>query len=269
MIHAGKIEFSDVVDNIKTEELIYNQIKKIDFPVRYVAVPLAYSINKLGLPQVQNLIDDIENKYPEKKFYVCQHICVKDLNFYNNIVFTPHTESSDNFEFIPHYNAIFEENPIVKRISDRNFNYSFIGDVNTHQSRFEITKIKLDNSLVESTGSWFFYKNNQEQQILKKKYIDVLTDSKISLCPRGTGVSTLRLFESLSTGTVPIIFNDLKLPNELKDSVYYKDMSLFISETKEINVDFVQTMSDFIYDYYWTNLSNNKLSKMILNFFNI
>lgn len=267
MITEGVLKFSDVVDPIKTEETIYNQIKDIDFQIPYVGVPLAYSLNKLGLSKTQNLIDYIEQKYPFKKFYVCQHIQVINLNFYNNVVFTPHVESNQNFEFIPHYNPIFNEKPTVKDISERTFDFSFIGDYNTHSSRYKLSEKKINNSIIKNTNGWFFYKNRGEQNNLKEEYIKILLNSKISLCPRGTGPSTLRLFESMSVGTVPLIFNSLKLPLEISSSIIQYDIEDFLSNDVDINHNLIKQKSEILFEYYWNNLCNNKLSKSIINFF--
>lgn len=267
MIVEGIFKFSDVNDPIKTEETIYNQIKNMEFPIPYVGIPLAYSINNIGLSNTQNLIDYIEKKYLFKKFYVCQHIQVINLNFYDNLVFTPHVEKNQNFEFIPHYNPLFNEKPKVKNISNRTFDYTFVGDFNTHPSRHKLSKKKINNSIIKSTNGWFFYKNSDEQKRLKEEYVEILMDSKISLCPRGTGPSTLRLFESMSVGAVPLIFNDLKLPSEIDDYIIRYELEKFISSDVNVNYDLIQLKSKFLFDYYWDNLCNKKLSNSIINFF--
>jgi hypothetical protein len=92
-------------------------------------------------------------------------------------------------------------------------------------------------------------------------YKDVLENSQISLCPRGTGPSTLRFFESISVGSVPVIFNDLNLPDELENLIY----KMNIDEIHKISfdIDELQKKSDLVFEYYWDNLSNTNLYKTI------
>lgn len=268
MIINTDINFNLVNDPIRTEELIFEQLKNHKLNIPYVAMPIAFTINKFGINYVQKIIDKVENQFPVKKFFVCQHILVNKLNFYDNIVFTPHTENSDKFNFIPHYNPIFNEKPQLKKISERNLKMSFIGDFNTHVSRNLLMSLKKDDIFIEKTNKWFFEKTKEEQLYFKKIYTEKLLDSKMSLCPRGTGPSTLRFFESLSVGSIPIIFNNLKLPKEIQDLVYYIDMNDLESKINYLlhESDFVlQEKSNEITNIYWEKFSNNNLYKSILN----
>jgi hypothetical protein len=38
--------------------------------------------------------------------------------------------------------------------------------------------------------------------------MDVLSRSRFSLCPRGTGASTIRFWESLQAGAIPVLIGD-------------------------------------------------------------
>jgi hypothetical protein len=259
IIHALPFELVD--DPIKTEQLINEQLLNKEFSIPYVSMPLAYTINKLGLSKTQQLIDEIEQKFPQKKFYVCQHIMVKNLNFHNNIVFTPHTEKTDRFFFIPHYNPLYSEKPNKISIKNRKYRMSFIGDFASDRTRHLLSKLKSSENIIEHTGRWHFYLNEEQQNINKKRYKEVLENSQISLCPRGTGPSTLRFFESISVGSVPVIFNDLNLPDELENLIY----KMNIDEIHKISfdIDELQKKSDLVFEYYWDNLSNTNLYKTI------
>lgn len=266
MIIEYKIKFDEVDDPVKTEELIYHQLKNIDLKIPYVALPIAYTINKFGLIETQKIINEIEIKYPFKKLFVCQHILVNKLNFKNNIVFTPHTEKNDNFFFIPHFNPNYYEKPNIKKIEERKYKMSFLGDFNTHKTREMLKKINSEEILVEETGNWFFYKPKEEQIIFKQLYTEILNDSKISLCPRGTGPSTIRLFESMSVGSIPMIFNNLKLPSEIENSIFKINIyDLLLGKFNLPNNKELQNMSDFLLEYYWDYLSNENLYKTIIN----
>lgn len=267
MILSDAPKFENVNDPIKTEELIYNQLSGKDLSIPYVKLPLAFSINTLGLQKTQEFINRIEDNYSGKKIYVCQHIMVRNLNFYDNLIFTPHTEKNDKFNFIPHYNPIYSQKIDNKKISNRKFLMSFIGDFASHSTRSKLVRLRQPDVLVEPTNRWHFYLSPQQQEINKKRYKDVLEETKLSLCPRGTGPSTLRLFESLSIGAVPIIFNDLDLPEEIMTLIYKFDIKDIENEKflENFKTQDIIERSNLLYDYYWNNLSNDNLSKSIQN----
>jgi hypothetical protein len=61
------------------------------------------------------------------------------------------------------------------------------------------------------------------------KYIKMIGDSYFSLCPRGTGISTVRLFESVYMNSIPVIIADgYKKP--ISDIINWDDFSITIKE---------------------------------------
>ena len=213
--------FDGVDDPVKTEYLIHSQLieKKelINTNYVYVSLPLASNINTKGILYTQNLINHICRLHQDKKlFFVCQHILVKDLNFHNNLVFTPHATVTDNFIPIPHHSCNYDLE-YVKEWKDRKYTFSFIGSFTTHPVRQKIYEhLKdRDDCLILDSGVWHFYNNAEKQTENKRRYIEVLGDTKYSLCPRGTGPSTIRIWEAMAMGSCPIILSDfLKMPLE-------------------------------------------------------
>lgn len=268
MLEIIEIQNFDLVDDpVKTEEAIYNQLKsryaKINTDYVYVAFPIAFSINKIGLFRTQTIIDRVcrENK-GKKLFFVCQHILVNKLNFYNNTVFTPHATILDTFIPIPHYSCTYDLNKI-KPWEEREYLFSFAGSFATHPTRKKIyDSLKdRDDCFIIDTGAWHFEGNRQKQKNNSKMYEEVLGNTKFSLCPRGTGPSTIRIWESMAMGAYPVIMSDyLKMPLEM-----LLDLPLWmkISENfKEINFN-----NAIKYDnsQYWDLFSNDNLYKSIEN----
>tara|TARA_R110002074_G_scaffold268386_2_gene440471 strand:+ start:882 stop:1868 length:987 start_codon:yes stop_codon:yes gene_type:complete len=129
--------------------------------------------------------------------------------------------------------------------------YSFIGGYNPScyltKIRYNILKMKHHKkSYVKSTKGWHFENIVYQEQVrdikineLQKKTHDnsttiynmVLLRSRYSLCPSGSGPNSIRLWESLAVGSIPILLADtLELPkHEL-----WKKAILFVSE-KYIN----------------------------------
>ena len=266
IINGGDLSFSQVNDPIKTEQIIFDQLKDMELNLPYVGVPLAYRINTRGIPDTQSLIKKINGDYPQKKFFVCQHILVNHLDFGDNLVFTPHTTKSDQYFFVPHYNPIYDSPPERIPINNRKWKASFIGDYNTNPLRTEIGKIFSENILCHPTGKWFFAYDPSTKESLKARYQEVLENTKFPLCPPGTGPSTLRFFETLSTGGIPVIFNDLKIPPSLEKLIIKSTLEeLKIGNFfKDTDQDFWEERSKEIYNLYWSEYSNHNLKNSIL-----
>jgi hypothetical protein len=215
----------------------------------------------LGISKAQQLIDKVNSENKLKKIFVCQHIHVDKLMFGDNFVFTPHTVEGDSFNFVPHYNPIVADPNLEKK---KRYLASFMGDFGTNSIRRRLENLHCDSIPIKNTSGWFFLKNERDQEKLKSEYISYLTNSTYSFCPQGTGPSSLRLFESLSAGSIPVIFNNLKLPDNLKKfiiKVDIKSISKDWLESKEI-LDIKEMV-----DLYQSDYSNQSLMKSIYNFF--
>lgn len=117
-----------------------------------------------------------------------------------------------------------------KPISERKLLASFIGAHMPHYR--DDSRIKLfeaakacgrDDVFVDLGNEWHFNKVVYEEQVLNKeveahhidehhkktfRYNSILSDSKFSLCPEGAGPNTLRFWESIAVGSIPVIFSD-------------------------------------------------------------
>ncbi len=80
--------------------------------------------------------------------------------------------------------------------------------------------------------------SEQEQALQKKEYMEVLARSRFSLCPRGTGISTIRFWESLQAGAIPVLLSDRLI---LPEVVNWKECLLRIPEAA------VATFPEIIY----------------------
>lgn len=266
LITQNWVSFNQVEDPIRTEETIFNQLKDVDLGLPLVSLPIAFSINKFGVPSTQQMIDEIERKEKCKKIYVCQHILVNKLEFGENLVFTPHTLEEDSYNFVPHYNPAFQEKRTFKKISERNFNFSFMGDFNTNPIRQEIGNRFSGRFPVQQTGKWFFSHDPATQNFLKANYKNLLEETKFPLCPQGTGPSTLRFFESLSSGGFPVIFNNLKLPIDIRKFVIHSSIEDIENNNLEKSLEkFDDSLQEEMIDLYWSRYSNERLSLSIVD----
>lgn len=66
---------------------------------------------------------------------------------------------------------------------------------------------------VQMRDQWHFGKKPDVKSREKEEYTRVMQQSKFALCPRGTGPSSLRIWEAFAAGVVPVIIaDDLCLP---------------------------------------------------------
>ena len=114
---------------------------------------------------------------------------------------------------------------------ERKYLYSFMGGVQAGyltSVRNQIFQMQHpEDAFILNTGDWHFnstvYSSKQnmnqelninENHILKtKKYNEVLLNSRFSLCPSGSGPNSIRFWESLACGAIPVLLADtLDLP---------------------------------------------------------
>jgi len=267
IINHDILSKKEYCDPVKTEqniqESLFNHLEDLPDDFNYVNIPIAQTINKYGVPAAQRAINDIEAKYKCKKKFVCQHILVNKLNFYNNTVFTPHAVSSDDWICIPHYNSFFNKEDAID-YSTRKYKASFIGSSSTHNIRKELFDLNNDKDIIiRDTGNWFYEKESTDREKYSDKFKEFLLNSKLSLCPQGTGPSTIRLYESMAVGSMPIIFNDVKVPYGFEKHIIRLKT---VNEVYDINPETYIDQSESLHIDYWNNISNYNVYKILLNY---
>jgi mannosyltransferase OCH1-like enzyme len=232
---------------VKTEEEFYNQNK--DNP-NFCGIPWATIIDKNI--DTNSLLKFLLQFMKHKYYYTCcQHIHFRKILPLMKIlgirtVYTPHKMKNENELYginlipCPLYAVNFEDNKRNKIFIDqslnflnneRDFLYSFMGGYQNNyltDVRKNIFTMKHpENTYIENTGSWHFnnvvysakQNKNTELNIDKthinktEKYNKLLLNSRFSLCPSGSGPNSIRFWESLACGSIPILLADtLELP---------------------------------------------------------
>ena len=232
-------DFSEVNDPVKTEETIQKQLidrqHEINTEYSYVRIPLAFWINTKGIAETQKIINNVCRENEDKKlFFVCQHILVNRIKFHGHLVFTPHATLFDSYQAIPHYSCNYDVK-FSKDWKEREYTFSFIGSFQTHPVRKRLYDALKDRNdcLILDTGGWHFESDKKKQEQNAIKYIEVLGNTKYSLCPRGTGPSTIRMWESMAMGSKPTILSDtLKYPLE-----FYLETELWENISENFSID--------------------------------
>jgi len=108
---------------------------------------------------------------------------------------------------------------------------SFQGSLNTHPIRPKsvnaLYKIKNYSTFIEGNFEFMGYLKNKEY--LRSSYKKSIEKCKFVLCPRGRGSNSIRFYEALNFGKIPILISDnTKLP--LTSKIKYSEFSIKIPE---------------------------------------
>ena len=200
-----------------------------------------------------NVIYDILKPYlkPNQKYYTCcQHIIFKkfiplwkalnivlvyashktiNVDIINGIIIKPCPIFAVNIENNL-FNYSFKNIDLIN--NDRKILYSFVGGYQPSdyltQIRPNIFKMKHPEScIIKHTGVWhlhdvvFSEKQNHKLELNinsdfknKTEYFNyLLINSKYTLCPSGSGPNSIRFWEALGAGSIPVLLADtLELP---------------------------------------------------------
>jgi hypothetical protein len=214
---------------VPTEYYAYQKLKKTPLyvDVTYVAVPWYQLINK-------NLLDTVANIKVERGFTICQHIKYPKIIPYLqkmgvSVLFATHALKQERHGDLvvmpfPHY-AVTGVSPS----QNKDILYSFVG-ARTKQIREKLFEIPLlEGCYIKKRDVSHFNASAIEKELFEKEYKDVLSRSRFSLCPRGTGPNTMRFWESLQAGAIPVVISDdLTLP----EGVDWGECVVWISEAE-------------------------------------
>jgi hypothetical protein len=98
---------------------------------------------------------------------------------------------------------------------DAKYLFSFVGNARNHNLREKILQLSYDRAYIRDSSTDLRQQDdgidgeNKERGMLYQK---IMVESKFILCPRGKGISSWRIFESMRAGRVPVIISDEWIP---------------------------------------------------------
>lgn len=173
---------------------------------------------RISDPTQKITINSYISNYPDKSFVISHtdrpiilthgiySSCEKSIMRINRVRTGSYSLYPDRFRnpFIDSTLAL-GTNSIQKR-----FLFSFIGRdvaVPVRRSLFRQDFHRPD-IFIEDSSDFNLYENPPDILDRQKHYVDVLSSSKFSLCPRGAGTNSIRLFEAMELGVAPVIISD-------------------------------------------------------------
>lgn len=233
-----------------TEKCAFNRLLElapnVDSKVVYFGFPWATLIDLLNTgstsakPLLTTLYNYREQLKGKKIVTVCQHILLlkyaylfEDLGISD--VFWSHTTKSTNIsEFklypFPLYPVQVSNNGSDEDFLLRKYIYSFVG---ARANQWYLTESRnwILDTLKESSGGliigrdqWHYNKVVYGGQIrgedilnpvddnASSEFKSVMSQSMFTLCPSGSGPNSIRLWESIKSGVIPVIISDTYLP---------------------------------------------------------
>ncbi len=107
--------------------------------------------------------------------------------------------------------------------------FSFVGAAHHHPVRRAVMRLQHAGALLADTGWWYATADKSADRVAtyRAQYEQSLADSLFVLCPRGMGASSVRLFDVMQAGRVPVILSDEWLSPEGPD---WSSFSLRVKE---------------------------------------
>ena len=129
----------------------------------------------------------------------------------------------------------------MKKWQNREYTLLYTGYSNTHGTRTSKGFLSLENaSFTKHSGSC---KQQGKCSTSRWETLEMMGKSKFVLAPRGLGMSTIRFYEALTVGAIPICD---KLHSESMNNLHKMLGGIIVEDWKEVNSDNLSKWEDLI-----------------------
>jgi hypothetical protein len=251
---------NDIQKPMYSSMLNVNVATKDNEPYDYFLVPVMFLTEPLEKDQdyfcLNTYIDSLQyfKQFPEKHVFLLNSDfkMLSALDNYNIKVFCNSCyESDDNIYPLPFFiQEGFETLIKDKDISQADYDINFQGCnlTNSHVRNAMVCKMgqykELYKIYLEVQNKYFYCidMKHDDRQLEKTRYYNNIIDSKFVLCPRGTGSTSARFFETIWFGRIPILIaDDTKLP--LEHIIPWNNLIIKVSEK---DMDIHEKIQDFL-----------------------
>ena len=208
-------QFSHAKYPNNTEQLCYRFFKENppEGNFTYVAAPWAYLMAKNSYKDVVQCV------HVRNGITVCYHTqferiipLLKKIGI--TVLFTPHADKTKKYPITVLSIAHSPVN-VSEPAEHKDILYSFIGTPRTHRIRKKIFQLPdKDDIRLVARKKHYFHNKPSVKESERAEYLEINARSRFGLCPRGVGPGTIRFWELLRSGTIPVVFSDvLMLPD--------------------------------------------------------
>jgi hypothetical protein len=228
------------------EAYFYNRQLGKQFKKTYIPIYWTSCYNNQSSFPIQSFLDGLD---PEVEYFtVCQHDdAPREKLPPKTVVFS----AGGNSGHIP---IPLICSPIkVPEARERDIFCSFRG-ANTHPIRNSMKEIEDSRFLIEFTTEY-------GAKASVEKFVDLMSRSIFSLCPRGYGATSFRLYEAIQLGSIPVYIYDKKW---VPENLSWEDFSVLVQANdvkripeilNSISSDKIASMQDMlpvVYEKHFT-----------------
>lgn len=150
----------------------------------------------------------------------------------NSIVFAFSVNKSSKNKCL-YYQPIVEVPKLISSIALAHYDVSFQGYFCNDIRKKAANSVSGLKNVVINKRYWLEKFMGRETKEIERNYVGLIQMSKFVLCPRGFGMSSVRFFETMASGRIPVLISDeTKLPIEHK--INYDE---FVLRVKESEID--------------------------------
>ncbi|MDB3935837.1 glycosyltransferase family 47 protein [Granulosicoccus sp.] len=169
------------VEDTHFDDLQFSQVQQHPLTLACPNKVFMYNEMDQAWPVLRGLYCSLSNKLIDPE----QHIAFSYLSTTNHDVASIHASSVN-----------------------RQWLYSFVGSM-SHPIRRKLLSLKADDAQILDTSDFCAWNPDQKlANMYQSLYTQTMAVSKFVLCPHGIGPSSLRLFETMEAGRVPVIISD-------------------------------------------------------------
>jgi hypothetical protein len=217
------------------EKYFYNYFIKNKIKTNRIYIPIFWTncynnnwYSKKPMPDIQSYLNSLD---PDLKYFtVCQHErAPQEILPKNTLVFSA---SGKIYEHNPSNNYIpiplicsKIKNPDLKKKKD--IFCSFVG-ADTHRVRRKLQEqIKNNKDFHFDMSNWIINIPKHKEE----KFKDITEKSIFTLCPRGNGPTSFRLYETMQLGSIPVyVYDTLWIP--YSKQLDWNNLCIFIHENE-------------------------------------
>lgn len=164
-----------------------------------------------NIKKLRDFVNNLNILYPNKKFFTVVQYAGGTLVSLNNCIYY---SCAGGFNSPLGKNSIYKPIPLLcdqyhYKIRRKKYLASFVGNMGTHHIRKKIYSAFKENKDFYIRKSFRFFSSYF--------YYKTITQSIFSLCPRGYGPTSYRLYESMNMQTIPVYISDSFWLTEYKD----------------------------------------------------
>jgi glycosyltransferase involved in cell wall biosynthesis len=229
----------------------------------FLPIKWTYILNK-SQDLFDSLQEDINRLDRNKKYFtVSQHDDAPNVNFPFKVINFSAGGNYPNTIPIP---LISSPIPNVNNKQKDIFG-SFMGSIRKRNNFNAVTPLQIGHrvrskmiNVLKDKSEYFiktkFWGNNISQGNLSE-FFDITSRSKFTLCPRGYGTTSFRLYEAMQLGSVPVYIYTNKPHIPFKEYIDWESICVLIEESDISNIDYIlKSISDFTYNQMLENIHN-------------